>query len=206
MMSDAGTSPVLLLERARAGDGEARNRLFEEYRNYLQLLTRSRSLVGPALRGRFEHSDLIQETLLNAHQHFGEFRGSTEGELVRWLRAILASVLSNQIKKHRRESRDQRREESLEVLLDRSSEALQRALAAPQSSPSAQASRRERAVLLANAVARLTPDQREVFTLRHLEWMPVASIAETMGRTVPEVQMLWARALKKLNSLLEERP
>jgi RNA polymerase sigma-70 factor, ECF subfamily len=204
MTSQAGTTAECLLEQARTGDGEALGRLFERYRNYLQLLLRSHSLVSPALRGRFDHSDLIQETLLNAHRGFGQFRGTREPELTGWLRTILARVLANQVKKHKGKGRDHRREESLEALLDRSSQAIQQALADSGSSPSNQASRREQAVLLADALARLTPDQKEVFILRHVESMSVEEIAQQMGRTVPAVKMVWVRAVKELNRLLQE--
>jgi RNA polymerase sigma-70 factor (ECF subfamily) len=202
MMSDTGTSPELLLEQARAGNVEALGLLLELYRNYLGLLVRSH--LKPALRARLDNSDLIQETFLHVHQGFPQFRGSSELELVAWLRRILARVLANQVKQHQRQARDHRREESLETLLDRSDQALKLALGATGSSPSGQAARREQTVLLADALARLTPDQNQVFMLRHFEHLPVEKIAKQMGRTVPAVRMVWTRAVKELNHMLKE--
>jgi RNA polymerase sigma-70 factor (ECF subfamily) len=202
-MSQVDTSPELLLAQARRGDGEALGRLLNLYRNYLRLLTRS--LAGPRLRGRVDYSDLIQDTFLKAHQGFPNFRGHCERELVAWLRQILAHVVANYVARNQRRARDYRRQDSLDVLLDRSDQALQRALAAPGSSPSAQALRRERAVLLADALESLTPDQKEVFVLRHVDEIPISEIAAKTGRSSKAVGMLWLRAVEKLNALLQEQ-
>jgi RNA polymerase sigma-70 factor (ECF subfamily) len=203
MMSQ--TSPPLecLLEQARLGDGEALGRLLELYRNYLRLL--ARSLVGRGLCVRLDYSDLVQETFLNAHRGFTSFRGHSEGELIAWLRRILARRLANHVKRDQGPRHNAGREESLEALLDHSDQALQQALIAPGSSPSAQTERRERAVLLADALEKLTPDQREVFTRRHVEQIPIREIAERMGKTSRAVEMLWLRAVEKLNAILGEQ-
>src|SRR6516225_4651134 len=115
--------PDQLLQQARAGDDAARGLLLEMYRNYLRLM--ARSLIGQALRVRLDASDLVQETFLKAHREFAQFLGATEPELVSWLRTILVNTLANQVKHHRRQGRDYHRQESLEVMLDRSSLAVQ---------------------------------------------------------------------------------
>jgi RNA polymerase sigma-70 factor, ECF subfamily len=194
--------PERLIAEARRGDESARGRLLELYRNYLRLA--ARSLIGGALRIKLDPSDLVQETFLKAHRDFGQFAGMTERELVAWLRRILARSLANQVKHHRRQARDQKRQESLDFLLEQSDLTLQFALAARAPSPSEAASRREQAVLLADAVDRLPDDYREAFVLRTLEHVPFEEIAARMGRSTGAVRMLWARAVKKLNEMLEE--
>src|SRR6516225_9737621 len=139
-MSQPAAIPEFLLEQTRAGDPAARGRLLELYRNYLRLM--ARTLISQPLRVRLDASDLVQETLLKAHREFASFLGSTEPELVAWLRQILVRNLSDQVKRHRAKGRDYRREEPLEAMLDRSSLAIQQRLAAPLSSPSTQAIRR----------------------------------------------------------------
>ena len=59
-------------------------------------------------------------------------------------------------------------------------------------------------MLLADAVDRLPDDYREAFVLRTLEHVPFEDIAARMGRSTGAVRMLWARAVKKLNEMLEE--
>lgn len=166
------------------------------------------SLYRTALRMTGEASaaeDLVQETFLKAHREFHQFAGSTEPELVAWLRKILVNTLANQAKHHTAQGRDYRRQQSLEALLDRSSLAVQRALARPISSPSAQAVRREQAVLLADALEHLPAHYREVFILRNLEHLPFPTIAQRMGRSLDAVQVLWKRAMDRLITMLRER-
>jgi RNA polymerase sigma-70 factor (ECF subfamily) len=206
----AGVGPVVtwdaqpdeLIAQVRGGDQAALGRLLELYRNYLRLV--ARSLIGAALRVKLEPSDLVQETFLKAHREFARFAGHGEHELVAWLRRILARTLADQVKHQRRKGRDYRRQESLDLLLERSDQTLRLALASPSGSPSERASRREQAVLLADAVSQLPPDYREAFILRTLEHVPFEEIADKMGRSVGAVRMLWTRALERLNQMLEK--
>ena len=82
---------------------------------------------------------------------------------------------------------------------------VQAGLAASVPSPSSLAVRREQAVLLADALASLSADYREVFVLRNLEHMPVEAIALRMGRSPNAVRKLWGRALVALKHALEEQ-
>jgi RNA polymerase sigma-70 factor (ECF subfamily) len=95
-MSQNDMIPGLLMEQTRTGDAAARGRLLERYRNYLRLM--ARTLISQPLRVRLDASDLVQETLLKAHREFTSFLGSTEPELVAWLRQILVRSLSDQVK------------------------------------------------------------------------------------------------------------
>ena len=194
--------PELLLKQARAGDEAALGQLLELYRNYLRLV--ARALIGQALRVRLDASDLVQETFLKAAREFSQFLGSTEPELTAWLRQILVRTLANQAKHHRRRGRDYQRQESLEAMLDRSSTAVQQALAVPTETPSTHAVRREQAVLLADALEKLPAHYREVFILRNLEHIPFDQIAARMGRSPGATRVLWKRAMDRLSQLLKE--
>ncbi|MGO9923384.1 MAG: sigma-70 family RNA polymerase sigma factor [Isosphaeraceae bacterium] len=201
-MSEIRVPSELLLVQARDGDAAAQGQLLELYRNYLRLM--ARTLINQPLRIRLDASDLVQETFLKAHREFSGFLGSTEPELVAWLRQILVRSLADQVRQHRAKRRDYRREEPMEVLLDRSSLAIQAQLATPLSSPSAHSSKREQAVLLADALEKMPADYREVFLLRNLERIPFDEIARRMNRSSGAVRMLWARAIKKLSQFLKE--
>jgi RNA polymerase sigma-70 factor (ECF subfamily) len=190
-----------LLERVREGDDSARALLLEQYRNYLDLL--ARSLVGRRDDSALDASDLVQETYLEAHRDLGQFRGTEEPELVHWLRQIFVRNLANQVKYHHRQCRDQRRHVSLDALLDRSNEFWTHAQIEPITSPSECASRREQAVLLADALARLRPDHREVVILRTFERRSFAEIAVLLNRSPDASRKLWMRALKAMQGLLE---
>jgi RNA polymerase sigma-70 factor, ECF subfamily len=197
--------PEQLLQDARTADGPARGRLLELYRNYLALLARLQ--IGRRLQGKVDESDLVQETFLEAHRHFEGFRGTTEGELVSWLRQILAGVVANLLRRYcGTQRRDVRLERELADDLARSSQALAGGLAARQSSPSERAVRREQAVLLADALGRLPAAYQEVIILSHLEGLSFPEVARRMGRSVNSVKNLWARALARLRRSLRDKP
>jgi RNA polymerase sigma-70 factor (ECF subfamily) len=190
-----------LLALARGGSSAALGRLLEAYRAYLTVLARLE--ISKRLQGKADAADLVQETFLQAHKHFATFRGGTEGELVRWLRQILAATVANLVRHYcgtRR--RDVRLEKQLATELDHSSHVLDRALVTQDSSPSQRAARREQAVLLADALDKLPPDYREVIILRHLEGLSFSEVAERMGRSLDSVKKKWTPALAELRSLL----
>ncbi len=200
-MTNVPTDLDDLLRLGRAGDGPALGRLLERYRNYLALL--SRMQIGRRLQGKVDPLDLVQDTCLEAHRDFGQFRGTTEGEFVRWLRQILARNLANLLRRYyHTRGRNVRLECELVVELDASSRALDRAPAAPLSTPSHQAARREQAVLLADALERLPGDYREVIILRHLEGLTFPEVGRRLGRSVDSVEKLWARGLSRLRQTL----
>src|SRR5215831_441291 len=160
MLESAPPDPVALLQAARTGDREALGRLLELYRNYLRLLARLQ--VGRRLQGKADPLDLVQEAFLAAQRNFEQFRGNTEGELVDWLRQILASKLVDLARRYlgtRR--RDVRLERQFAEDVDTSAAALNMALAQAGSSPSEAAAHRERAVLLADAIKTLPADYGE---------------------------------------------
>lgn len=195
--------PEQLLAAARAGEREARGQLLELYRAYLTLLARLET--DRRLQGKTDPADLVQETFLEAHRDFDQFRGSTEKEFLSWLRQVLLSNLSNLVRRYLgTQGRDVRLERALAVDLDESSLALDRGLIARQSSPSQQAVRREQAVLLADALGQLPDAYREVIILRHLEGLTFPQVAGRMGRTVESIKKLWARALARLRHNLGE--
>src|SRR5205807_3778123 len=119
-----------------------------------------------------------QETFLEAHRHFARFQGASEAPFVRWLRQILAAKLADLLRRYLgAQARDVRLEREIEDAFDHSSVLLDRGLVAPQSSPSQQAVKREQAVLLADALAQLSDDYREVLVLRHLEGLTFPEVA-----------------------------
>ncbi len=195
--------PELLLAQARAGDTAALGQLFELYRNYLRLI--ARPMIEGALKLKLDASDLVQETFLKAHRQFADFAGRDEPELMAWLRRILVRTLADQARYYRSRGRNVRRQVSLEALLDQAGGAAQQALADSLPSPSSLAVRRERSVLLADALEKLPADYREVFVLRNIEHIPFNEIATRMARSPGAARVLWTRAMQRLSLLLEEK-
>ena len=191
----------ILLEQARTSD-QARGALLESYSKYLTLLARVQ--IGRRIQAKVDPADVVQETFLEAHRQFKQFRGVSEGELVAWLRRILAGQLALTMRRFiGTKARDVNLEEDLAAGVNQSSDSMGRTLADSISTPSQRASRREQAVLLAEALDRLPPDYREVIVLRHLEGHPVSEVARLMGRTDDSIQKLWVRALASLRTAME---
>ena len=194
--------PSILLQQARSGSPVALGQLLESYSQYLTLLARVQ--IGRRIQGKVDPADVVQETFLNVHRQFPNFRGTSEGELVAWLRRILAGELALTMRRYLgTKARDLNLEQELGVQLDQSSAALDRGFADPISTPSQRASRREQAVLLAEALGRLPGDYREVIVLRHLEGLSFAEVARRMERTENSVQKLWVRSLASLRGAME---
>jgi RNA polymerase sigma-70 factor (ECF subfamily) len=206
MHADGPPDPEQLLAEARQGRRDSLGALLQLYRNYLHLLARTQ--IDLHLQGRADASDLVQETFLDACRDFGHFRGQTEGELVAWLRKVLVYNLARLVQQQRgTKKRDVRREVSLEQYLaglEQSSANFDAALRGRYSSPSALVHRRERAAVVADALARLPPDYREVLVLRNLEGLAFKEVARQMGRSPGAVRILWVRALDQLRQLLEQ--
>jgi RNA polymerase sigma-70 factor (ECF subfamily) len=181
------------------GDPESK---LEGFRQYLALLARLH--VGPQLQGKVDLSGVVQQTLLEAYQSLAQIDGLNEGQQAAWLRRALANNLKDELRKWQAEARDVGRERSLQAALDESSSRLEAWLMADQSSPSQRAERQERAVRLANALARLPDAQREALVLQHWHSWPLARIAEHLGRTPAAVAGLLHRGLQGLRKDLEE--
>jgi RNA polymerase sigma-70 factor (ECF subfamily) len=175
-------------------------RPLEHYREYLRLLARLQ--LDPRLRGELDPSDIVQQTLLKAHERLDQFRGQTDLELRAWLRAILARSLLDAARKFGRQKGD--RAQSLEAALEQSSAKLEALLASEETSPSQGALRAERLVELAEALARLPEDQRTAVELRYLHGLAVPDIALQMGRSTVSVTGLLYRGMKVLRDIMRE--
>src|ERR1700722_12099756 len=115
-------------------------RSLEAFRSYLLLLARLQLDPGPS--NRIDPSDVVQQTLLEAHARADQFRGD-DSALAAWLRQALANNLRDAWRALHRAKRDVRREQSLEEAVEQSTARLEGILAAPDSSPSQRAARNE---------------------------------------------------------------
>src|SRR5262249_59344683 len=91
-------------------------RPLEHFREYLRVLARLQ--IDPRLRPKLDPSDVVQETLLKAHERRDQFRGTTNAELAAWLRQILANQLAEALRHYTRQARDVSRERSLEAAVE----------------------------------------------------------------------------------------
>jgi RNA polymerase sigma-70 factor (ECF subfamily) len=173
----------------------------EQYRGYLRVLAEIE--LGRRWRTKVDPSDIVQQSLLEAHQDRAALKGRTDAELAAWLRTILARNLLNTARDLTAQKRDIRRERSLAQQIEQSSQRLDKFLAAEQTSPSQQVISGEQAEKLANALTQLPDDQRTAIILKHFHDWSLADIATHQERTTMAVAGLLKRGLKKLRVLMQ---
>ena len=165
-------------------------------------MTIARLQLEPRLQAKVDASDIVQQTLLEAHEQRGQFRGTKRAEFAAWLKRILVHNLLDQVKAFRRGKRDIAREQQLEASLNQSTVRLEACIVAEQSSPSMTVQRNEEGLRLSDALARLPDAQREALVLQHWHDWSVSEIAQHMGRSRTAVAGLLKRGLQKLREEL----
>lgn len=185
-----------LLEQAKRGDEAALGQLLQWSREFLR--REAHETLGPQLRVRVDESDLVQKVCLAAFQQFAQFRGSSEGEYVQWLRRILERDILEVVERER---------DAAKRAVDREvsgSEPLRQAVDW-QTSPSRRAIRREQRQIILEVLEQLPEDQREAVRIKYLEHATLQETAARMGKTEDAVSSLLQRGMKKLNALLRNR-
>lgn len=201
MSQPEDTNVGRLIGQAQQGDDSARGRLFQLGRNYMGLVARAQ--VESWLRVKVDASDLVQQTMLEAHRDFKRFQGQSEKEWLAWLRRILAHNMADFVRCYRGTSKRAGREVPIR-LGDTTAAFGAPEPAAPGPTPSQEFLQIDAELRVAEAVSRLPPDYQEVIMLRNLQRLPFAEVAERMERSRPAVQMLWMRAIRRLQEILAE--
>jgi RNA polymerase sigma-70 factor (ECF subfamily) len=182
--------------------GDDRAEALNRFRPYLLMLARLQ--FDDVLQSKLDESDIVQQTLLEAHHSIAVFRGTSSGEMAAWLRQILARNLADEVRRFRRGKRDVRMEKSLQVAMDESTIRVERWLSTDERSPSQCAVANEQFLALAAALLELPDDQRRAVELRQLQGLSFADVATRLGRTEVAAASLFRRGVKKLRQLLSE--
>ena len=185
-----------LIRQAREGDDSALGLIVSRLRNYLLLVANAE--MQPSIRSKFCGSDIIQQSMLEAHQAIGAFRGTTESELKAWLKKI---VLSNLVDETRRYQKTRKRDTSREVPVDWHAQ--------PLAQPNGQTaswmvSKNEFDQQLFIAIHELPARQRHVIEARHRDAMPYSKIAVELNITEDAARKLWTRGVNSLRRTLSK--
>src|SRR4051794_32145717 len=97
MSSDLPTEE--LLAAARGGNAEARNRLLARHRESLRRMVGFR--MDPALRARFDASDVVQDVLVEADRRLADYLATTTISFQQWLRGLAHDRLIDLHRRHR---------------------------------------------------------------------------------------------------------
>ncbi len=178
-------------------DGE-RTRWLLKHEAWLRLLARHE--VHQRFAAKFDPSDVVQQTLLEAWQGWDHLQATDPAQRMAWLRKILAHQLAHHVRHFEgTQKRSLTREMSIDQSLTQSTMRLDTLLAARDPSPSAAAASLEQRAKLAEVLERLPDDYREVILLRNIEELSHDEVAQRMGRSSAAVRMLWLRAIEALS-------
>lgn len=181
---------------ARQGDDSARNKLFASCRSFVVVIAQLQ--LNRRLHAKVEPSDLVQQSLLEAHRGFDQFKGATPAEWLAWLKQIVRHNAFDADDHYRQTlCRDVRKEQSLDAV-DSHDSRQQPHLASPDPTPSQNFAHAELELRIVAAIESLPHDFRQVILLRNLERLPFDQVAQRMNRTRGACQMLWMRAIEEL--------
>lgn len=180
----------------KSGDGVLE---LGRYRSFLRLKAMG---IAPQYSARLEASDLVQQTLLEAHQKLHQFRGQSEPEMAGWLSRILMNNINDAVRALHRKKRDVTRERPIARGGDSSFPGAADWIPAEQTSPSLKAYRSEQMLELSDAIRQLPLAQQEVIVFHHLQGLSLSEVAEKIQRSQSAVAGLLYRGLKSLREKL----
>ena len=176
------TPSVLLLERARGGDGAALNELVQRYMPRLRRWATGR--LPAAARGLLETQDIVQETIVKTVRNIDHIDAQREGALQAYLREALRNRLADAYR--RVAGRDP-------------GGALESNLPATDPSPLELAIGAETLARYDAALRRLKPEHREAVILRVELCYEYVEIAVLLGKSSPAAaRTAVSRALAQL--------
>lgn len=181
-----------LLEAAGRGDVSALGRLIDLHRDYLRRVVDLQ--IDPALRGRVDASDIVQETQMVATRRIDDFVQRRPTSFKLWLRG---EALQQIVAQHRRHVAAARRSVDRECSMsDASSLLLARNLL--HGTPSKIVERKELAERVRQILENLPETDREILSLRYVEELTNAEAAELLKIDPATARKRHGRAMKKL--------
>jgi RNA polymerase sigma-70 factor, ECF subfamily len=158
--------------------------------------------IGREWQSVLEPSDVMQVTYLEAFLRIAQFDASRAEPFGAWLRRIAENNLRDAIRGLQAQKRPQPSGRvALPVGAD-SQDILLAELGVTTTTPSRHATRQERSTRLNAALDALPEDYAKVVRMYDLEGLPIAEVAERMGRSSGAIHMLRARAHDRLKPLL----
>jgi RNA polymerase sigma-70 factor, ECF subfamily len=194
--TDSSETEQLLLMIA-AGNRDALGSLIALHRDYLRRVVDAR--MEPGLRQKLDPSDVVQETLAVATRRIDDYLKRRPATFRLWLRGTALEQLIDARRHHRAQKRSLERDVCIS---DASSLALASAFAG--SGPSDRLLRHEAAEQVREALAALTPFDREVLIMRHGEGLSNADTAEVLQVDPKTASKRYGRALQRLATQLSK--
>jgi RNA polymerase sigma-70 factor, ECF subfamily len=200
MTASSPANTEQLLARAGQGDAMARQQLLTHHRDRLRRMVALR--LDRRLAARVDASDIVQESLAEAHQRLSEYLRDRPLPFYAWLRQFAWERVAKQYERHVKAQRRSVTREAPPPLPDESVAQLAHRLIASATSPSRRVLRDELRDRVRVALGLLKPLDREVLVLRYLEGLSNAEAAAVLGLAENTAGMRHLRALERLRALL----
>jgi RNA polymerase sigma-70 factor (ECF subfamily) len=198
---DSGHYPNPKSELPSEERTEELEQLINACRQYLLMV--ANSYVDAKLRGKFGASDIVQETLITAHQDVQSFGGSTEDELRLWLKRILIHKIANA---RRRFVQNAKREIAREVPISEGApRSDEHTFIDPNPTPRQQLVNNEMHEAVRAAIATLPTRDQELIKLRSFELMSFAEIGAQLEMSSEAARKAWCRAIDRFRAAWRER-
>lgn len=149
-------------------------------------------------------SDVVQQTLMEAHKNRDDFRGTTDKELAGWLKQILRNRLIDMARYWNGQKRDMMRDVDLEQNVSETFGRVDEWIFASQTSPSMRAHKNEMLFRLPHAIEQLPDELRDVVLLHHLQGKKLGEIATQLDCDRSTVARRLMRGLEQLRRLMQE--
>ena len=183
-------SSFSLVVRARRGDEDALNDLFERYSKRLRIWAHGRLPVWA--RGPADTQDVVQDTLLQVVRKLDAFEPRHEGAFLGYVRQTLRNNITDRIRQAQRRG---------------PSEPLASSKSSPAPSPYDIAEASELMDRYQSALERLKPEQRECIIARIELRLPWSEVATVLNKpSVPAAQMAVRRSLVRLAQEMSHEP
>ena len=178
--------------------------MFEEHRERLLRMIEIR--LQPELRRRVDANDVLQESFMEAYRQLRFGVSAPKISSIVWLRLIVGQQL---VAIYRKYCQTQKRDVSRECSISRNKtqadpSATSIFLVGKLTSPSVAASRVELAEKIRECLEKLSPDDRDILSLRHFEQLTSRETAEELDMEPNAASVMYLRALKKFREVLKE--
>lgn len=199
-MTDDIRTTLTLVHKAKAGEGDALNLLFDRYIPRVLWIVRMR--IGSGLRGRMESMDIVQEVMIRAIKAFDQFEAKDEAAFLHWISKLVQNEICDLADYHKAEKRNVAKEVSNRDESTATRSVLSQLPADSIYRPSFQVRLKEDVLQLEAALDQLPEKQREIVIMRQYEGMSFRDIGEKIGSSEDAARMQFARAMDKLTDLM----
>jgi RNA polymerase sigma-70 factor (ECF subfamily) len=182
---NATPTDEMLVDRIRDGDRAAFDEIYQRY------FRRVYGFLDKRLRNRADTEETTQEVFINIFSSIGSFRG--EAPFAAWVFGLSRRTLS---------ARFRRKQHPTVPLFEEDEDRAYSGLAAEpcvEATPLEHYEMVERATQFSQTLEQdVTPEQRKLFELHHLQSMPIAEIARTTSRSEDSIKSNLYRTRKIL--------